>query len=526
VAEIIALAIRNGRQLVWGMKKLMLLCLLALPLTFAISHAAVSLPTDTPVIDTEVTGEAKLAMDAFKEGRHVKAVELAQPLAEKGNTDALYLMGFAHETGQGIEASREKALEFYRKAADGKHKDAVYRLSFILLASEDKKEREQARLALETAAKDDPAVAGRILGEAFLRGLTSEKPDAEKALFWWQQAASAGDIPSLLLVARLYEGQFGFPEIKDSKKSREAYSKAAGMGNAGAMVALGSRLLNGPEAERNEKEGRSWLKKAIEEKEYSAYLALGDYEENVKKDLKAALGEYERGKDAGQVDCMLRTAQFYMEGKGTEKDETRGLALLENAAKGDSAVAHFTLAVKKLSGDKPDAVAGYGHLVSAATGGLVEAQNELGLLYLSGKLSVADPAAAVAWLTRAAQSGFAQAQNNLATLYERGAGVTQSYENAGQLYSLAANQGHGPATFALARLIANGTGTKEDPVKAWALASLADERGVEEAQALVKDIASKLDTKQLLEAKKSLEDMKAGKVPTEETKPDAKSEKP
>jgi len=505
------------------MKKPLLFCLLIHPLGMALSEAAVSLPTDTPVIGTEVTGAAKVAMDAFKDGRHVKAVELAKPLAEQGNSDALYLMGFAHETGQGLEASREKALEFYRKAAGSKHKDAVYRLSFILLASKEKEEREQARVALETAAKDDPAVAGRILGEAFLRGLTSEKPDAEKALFWWQQAASAGDIPSLLLIARLYEGQFGFPELKDLKKSMEAFSKAAGLGNAGAMVALGSRLLNGPEAERNEKEGRSWLKKAIEGKEYTAFLALGDYEENVKKNLKTALVEYERGKDAGQVDCTLRAAQFYIEGKGTEKDEARGIALLENAAKGGSAVAHYTLAVKILSGDDPDAVTGYGHMVSAATGGLLEAQNELGVLYLSGKLSVADPAAGVAWLTRAAQGGFAQAQNNLAALYEQGAGVTQNFENAGQLYSLAANQGHGPSTFALARLVAKGTGTEADPVKAWALATLADERGVEEAKALAKDIESKLDEKQLVEAKKALEDIKSGKAAKDE---EAKSDKP
>jgi uncharacterized protein len=498
------------------MKKRFLIGCLVFPFFAITAPAAVSLPTDTPEIGTEATGPAKAALDAYKEGRHVKAVELARPLAEQGNADALYLMGFAHETGQGLEASREKALEYYRKAADVKHKDAIYRLSFILLASEDKKEREQARVALESAAKDDPAVAGRILGEAFLRGLTSEKPDPEKALFWWRQAADAGDIPSLLLVARLYEGQFGFPEIVDAKKSIGAYSKAAGLGNAGAMAALGSRLLNGPEETRDEKEGRAWLKKAIEAKEYSAYLALGDFEENVKKDLKAALDQYERGKDAGQIDCTLRAAEFYMEGKGTDKDVSRGLSLMENAAKGGSAVAHFKLAAHKLSGDTPDAVGGYGHLVSAATGGLLEAQNELGLLYLSGKLSVADPAAAVAWLTRAAQGGSPQAQNNLGALYEQGAGVVQNIENAGQLYTLAANQGHGPATFALARLVANGIGTEADPVKAWALATLAEERGVEEAPAMVKDLASKLDEKQMTAARKALEDMKSGKAASEE----------
>lgn len=477
-------------------------------------HAAVSLPSDSSAaLPAVADGPAKEAMEAFQAGRHAKAVELAKPLADKGNPEALYLMGFASESGKGVEASKEKAVEYYRKAAALKHKDATYRLAFILLASEKEEERNQAREALEAAAKDDPTVAARILGEAYLRGRLTPAPDPDKAVFWWKSAADAGDIPSILLIARFYEGQFGFPELKDSKESLAAYSKAAGLGDGGAMAALGSRLLSGDEKIRDEKKGREWLKKAIEAKEYTAYLALGDYEENVKKDPKAALAEYERGKDAGQVDCMLRTADFYIQGKGTEKDAPRGLALLEKAAEAGNPAANFRLAVQALSVEKPDLLNGYKHLLAAANGNMVEAQNELGLLYLSGKLAGADGAAGVAWLTRAAQGGYAQAQNNLATLYERGAaGVTQNMENAGQLYALAANQGHGPATLALARLLNEGIGTKQDAVKAWALASLADERGVEDAKKLLADIGAKLNDAQKADAKKQLEDMKAGKA--------------
>lgn len=488
-------------------------------------QAAVSLPSDSSAtLPAAGDGPAKEAMDAFQAGRHAKAVELAKPLAEQGNAEALYLMGFAYESGKGVEASKDKALEYYRKAAAGKHKDAVYRLSFILLASDKEEERNQAREALETAAKDDPAVAARILGEAYLRGKLTPTADPDKAIFWWKRAADAGDIPSILLVARFYEGQFGFPELKDSKEAIANYSKAAGLGDAGAMAALGSRYLSGDEKIRDEKKGREWLKKAIAAKEYSAYLALGDFEENVKKDLKAALNEYERGKDAGQIDCILRTADFYIQGKGVEKDAERGLALLDKAAEAGNPLANFRLAVQSLSGEKPDLLVGYKHLLAAANGNMPEAQNELGLLYLSGKLAGADSAAGVAWLTRAAQGGYAQAQNNLATLYERGAaGLTQNLENAGQLYSLAANQGNGAATLALARLLNEGIGTKADPIKALALATLAEERGEENAKKLVTEISSKLDDKQKAEARKQLEDIKSGKAPDPKPAPTPKA---
>ncbi len=475
------------------------------------SNAAVSLPAESSVLATETSGPAAEALEAFQDGRHVKAVELAKPLADQGNADALYLMGFAHETGQGIEASREMALGYYRKAADLQHKDAIYRLSFILLASEDATERDQAREQLEKAAQDDPAVAGRILGEAYLRGLLGDEPDYDKTIFWWQRASDAGDIPSILLKARLHDGQFGFSDKTDPEKAIEAFGKAAGLGNPAAMVAIGSRLLNGPENFRNEEKGREWLKKAIEEKEFSAYLALGDFEENVRNDPKAALAEYERGKDAGQIDCILRAAEFYLEGIGTDKDVSRAMNLLENAARSGSPIAHFRLAAHKLSGDAPDAAAGYGHLLSAANGGLIEAQNELGLLYLSGRLAVADVPAAVAWFTRAAQAGSPQAQNNLAALYEQGAGVPQNFENAGQLYALAANQGHPAATLALARFHANGMGTEQNLPKAWALASLAAERGDENAPGILEEITALLDDAQKEEARTTLEEIKSGK---------------
>jgi len=481
--------------------------------------AAVSLPAQTIASNpTAADGPAKLAMDAFAAGHHAKAIELAKPLADDGVADAIYLMGFAYESGKGVVGDRAKAVAYYRKGAEKKHKDSIYRLSFILLASEKPEERDQARLALETAAKDDPTVAARILGEAYLRSLFTATPDSEKALFWWQQAAAAGDVPSILLIARFYEGQFGFPELKNQEKAIAAYAKAAGLGNPGAMAALGSRYLSGDAKIRDEKKGREWLKKAIAAKEYSAYLALGDFEENVKKNLKAALAEYERGKDAGQIDCMVRAADFYIEGKGIEKDPGRGHALLKSAAEAGNATANFRLAVQALSGTKPDLFVGYGFLLAAANGNLAEAQNELALLYLSGKFAGTDTIAGIAWLTRAANAGSPQAQNNLATLYERGVGTEQNLETAGQLYTLAANQGHGPATLALARLIFNGVGTPADPVKAWALASMASERGDKNATKLIETISNNLTAKQKPEAQKQLAAMKSGKSQTPQPK--------
>lgn len=495
--------------------------LLLSPLLVGWTHAAVSTPIEmSPAVAQETKGAtvpeadgpAKAALEAFRGGDHEKAVALAGPLAATGNPDALYLLGFAHETGRGAETSRDKAIEFYTKAQAAGQKDAVYRLAFILMASEKEEEQNKAFGLLQEAMKTDPAVAGRILGEAHIRGRAGKDADFDKAVEAWSAAAAKNDIPSILLLARAYEGQLGFPEKKDAKKAVSWFTKAAELGDASAMSSLASRLFNGDKEVRDEKGAREWVKKAVEAKEYSAYLVLGDFEENEKKDLKAALAAYEKGKDAGQVECMVRAAEFYLEGKGVEKDTDRGTKLLENAAKDGSADAHLRLAVLAFGEEKPDVPKGYGHLVAAAGGGIVEAQNELGLLYLSGRLGGADTPAAAAWFTRAAQGGYAPSQNNLGALFERGAGVQQNYQNAGQLYALAAQQGHGPASLALARLHVAGAGTKKDLPKAWALATLAGERGEKEAAAFAGEIEKQLGAEQLASAKKQLDEMKGGKA--------------
>lgn len=456
---------------------------------------------------TEVDGPAKKAFAEFSAGHHDAAVELAKPLAEKGVAEAIYLLGFAHETGNGATASPDKAMEYYRKGMEKGHADSVFRLAFMLIATQDEKQLKEAQTILEKQALSDPAVSGRILGEAYLLGSFTGKPDAEKAVEWWDKAIKAGDVSSMLFNARFYDGQLGFPEKSDPSLAMKYFQMASDAGNPAAMVAVGSRLLFGKTASKDEARAIKLLNKAIESKEYTAHLALGTYQETIKKDSKAALAEYERGKDAGNLESMVIAAGYYIEGKGTAKDVPRGLQILQKAAEAGSAQAHLMLAANSLQGEKPDISSGYVHLVAAANAGLATAQNDLGLFYLTGKLGAADVSAAVSWFGRSAQSNFAAAQNNLAALHERGTGVAQDYGKAAQLYALAAQQGHAAATLALARFHAAGAATEVDKPRAWALGKIAAERGEANAAAFLEILEKEFSEKELAAAKKILEGM-------------------
>ncbi len=482
------------------------------------AHSAITLDaTDNKAISGDTAATPKLAASSpaseaytlYDKGEHAKAVELAKPLAEKGDKDAIYLLGFAHENGQGVELSRDKAIEYYRKGQAKNHPDSIYRLAGILLSSGQGDQAQEGRETLEKHAATDPTVAGRILGEAFLLGRLTPEPAPETAVKWWLKAATAGDVPSMVLLARLYDGQFGKTPLINTKTAYEYFLKAAEKGDASAMVAVGIRLLKSDAVAPDEKKGTEWLNKAIKAGNAAGWLALGDYQANIKEDPKAAIELFDKGSEAGNADSMLRAAAFYMEGKGTKKNTERATELLEKSATAGNAQAHLFLASALMGEEKPDIGKAYGHLLTAANSGMPLAQNELGLFYLSGKMGVADISAAVSWFGRAAQAGLAAAQNNLGTLHERGAGVQQSYENAAKLYTLAAQQGNPSATLALARFNAAGAAMAINKPLGWALASIALDAGEKSATDVIKDIEKGMSKEELVKAKEELARIKA-----------------
>jgi len=486
------------------------------PAAPASAPAAPAFPSMAPTI----SGPMKEALTAFNEGRFVKAIEIAKPLAEKDNGDALFLMGYAYESGRGVETSREKAIEYYKKADTNKQKDATYRLAQIYLSSKDQAERDKALTLLEETAKKDPALAGRVIGEAHLKGLFTGKQDIEQAIKWWNISSEARDIASTTALAQIYDGAEPFKDKKDPKKALELYKKAIEFGDKGSMVSVGSRLLNGDESIRDEKAGREILDKAIAEKIADAYLALGDFEENVAKNIKNALSNYEKGAEQKQIDCALRASDIYSEGTaGITKNEAKATEFLEKAAATGHPVGNYRYAAKLLQAPDPDKrkdeekiatnIKAYPYLLNAAKGGVTDAQNNIALFYLQGLMGVADPAAAAGWFQLSAQSGNPAAMANLATLYEKGYGVGQNLGQAGKLYEAAARGGSSAAAAAVARLLVSGMGTSRNIPHGWAWANFAIQEGSQEAKTLLGEIATVATAKDIEEGTKFLEELRA-----------------
>ena len=76
--------------------------------------------------DAGYAGVFQDAMKAFENRIYSKSFELFLPLAKKGDADAQYRIGGQYRFGQGVKKDYEKALFWYRKAAEQGHAEAQF----------------------------------------------------------------------------------------------------------------------------------------------------------------------------------------------------------------------------------------------------------------------------------------------------------------------------------------------------------------------------------------------------------------
>lgn len=115
---------------------------------------------------------------------------------KKGNKVGMYNMGLCYENGWGLEKNNQKALEWYKKSAEGAYKPACCQL-----------------------------------GRFYENGI-GVLPSATEAVKWYQQAAKEG----YLQLGYCYQYGYGVPRNED--KTREYFQEALDAGDKEAQSAL------------------------------------------------------------------------------------------------------------------------------------------------------------------------------------------------------------------------------------------------------------------------------------------------
>ncbi|KAK9453656.1 HCP-like protein [Dipodascopsis uninucleata] len=230
-------------------------------------------------------GSGKLGLEPSRE----KEFELYKKATKLGHGRSAYRAAVCLEVGSGVKADKEKALAYYKHAAQLENAPAMYKLGMIYLQGllGNPRNVSEALIWLKRAAdradSDCPHALYELakLYESADGSSSFLEQDEVRALELYQRAAQLGHLPSQYRVGAAYEyGHLGC--IMDPKLSIAWYSRAASKGDAESELGLSGWYLTGADGilPKSEAESYLWARRASEKGLAKAEYAVGYFTEN------------------------------------------------------------------------------------------------------------------------------------------------------------------------------------------------------------------------------------------------------
>jgi TPR repeat protein len=365
----------------------------------------------------------------------VRARELYEKAASKGNIASANNLGALYNEGNGVAKDYGTARAWFEKAANGGFPRAMANL-------------------------------GRLYQNG--QGVAVDFVEARK---WYQKAAAANDAFGLSSLGYLYEKGTGVP--KDFALARKWYDKAAEEGSTGALVNIGNLYRDGNGVTQDFAEARKWYEKAANSVEpnamglnnIGALYAMG---QGTPKDFTEARRWYEKAVALGLPRAMTNLGYLYRDGNGVDKGLVEARNWFEKAAAaGDpNGMNALGLLYEKGMGVSSDLVEARKWYEKAAASGLPLALTNIGILYRDGNGVTKDLVEARKWFEKAVAAGDANGMNALGFFYEKGMGVAVDYSEARRWYEKGAALGQNIAMSNLGNLYRDGRGVQKDLVEA------------------------------------------------------------
>lgn len=191
---------------------------------------------------------------AFKQKKYKTAYVEWLPLAEKGDAQSQYSIGFMHNEGLGVEKNVQKALDWYVKSANQGFVDAQYSAGRIYLFS--LQQYEDAFKYFKLAAENNEHRAQFFLGMMYYRGDGISK-DLKKSAHWYLQSAQRGNINAQFFIGQMYE--LGEGVLQNDKYSLKWFKLAAKNGQQDAQYKLAVIYYQGRVVPQNVITSYMWL---------------------------------------------------------------------------------------------------------------------------------------------------------------------------------------------------------------------------------------------------------------------------
>ena len=179
--------------------------------------------------------------------------------AEQGNKESLYYLGYILHRGVDMPRDEARALDYWRRAAEGEVAEAQLALG-AALTQRAESAPEGVQWLIRAAAQPVPKVAAQAscaLGNIYATGKHGVQRDMGEAARWYELAARGGDAPAQLVYAiMLLQGD---PLPQDTKQGLVFLRLSAGQDNPQAIALLVNLLRNGQATPTAEGEAEAWM---------------------------------------------------------------------------------------------------------------------------------------------------------------------------------------------------------------------------------------------------------------------------
>lgn len=474
--------------------------------------------------------------------------------AETGDLTAQHYLGYSYATGERVSENGAESVAWYERALRGGYLPSASNLGLLyykgqVVTQDFTKAIYYTRMAAEKGLAQaqcnlghfyyDGIVVSRDYGESFkwfqraaeqghtggmvgvgraYRFGNGVKKNLDEAAKWFEKASQKNDSLGTLNLGLLYEEE---DALSDEQKAIELYRQAAKQGSPEAMYKLYMVYRDGRGVSNNEEEAEQWLTKSAEagyawaqcELGYHfEYMDWGRYHETShSNDMPVAIQWYRRSAEQNWPGGDYHLGLCYLEGKGVDKDEERGLNLIRKAAEQNHAYSLVKLAELYSRGigeprseeDRPIHL-----LLRAAKLGLGKAYGELSGRYRDGLGTDRDLIKAAQWYCRAAS---ADVPGYFLTEKMKKAEVVNPddpFSVALAAYLKATKQNDSDAMTRIGDMYVVGRDVPQNPVEAWAWFKLAAESGNPAAQGRLTQVESKMTPSQIESAKQRASDLR------------------
>ncbi|MBR0236802.1 MAG: sel1 repeat family protein [Thermoguttaceae bacterium] len=336
-----------------------------------------------------------------------------KPLANKGDVHAQLTIGFFYNNGVIVKENPDKALKYYkmaadqdndeamvyyaqllyrkdkekyhdeveewfRKAAERKNPGGQYMLALLLLTSQDDEQTKEGLLWLQQSAFQGEPDAIFTLALEYYFGRLLPRDDKKAFTLMEKAALEKGSIKAIDVLGDFYMRGVGVEP--DGKRAVLCYSIGAQKGVPNSMYWYGRFLCDGFNVEKDVPKGYALIKEAATKGNSEAMLFLGlDFYigKIAKKSDNDAFIWIEKAAKAGNGSALVVLGDFYMDGVGVKADKAKAVELYKLSASQKDALGVFRLGQVLYEEKGADAQTGLNLIKDAAKMGCKSAKEYL-----------------------------------------------------------------------------------------------------------------------------------------------------